>query len=412
MDPRSLDLAAELCALVGAPSLFVYLEATEATDAAELRSRLKKRRKYMQGMQGNPKYKQEAVFLIKHFSALHDVLDDVSAYKADLRRRAESEHLPVLEMTIRGVLASGGLNADQYNFLRHNAIQLGIAEATFEEALRRAASESGIPMVGGLPTPTPAPMRNQATDLYAILGLDNRATVRQIEAAYAARRAEVERGLPDPDMLRKLDIAKKVLSNEAARIQYDQTASRTGPPARRREFGPPGSPPTAKASHPSGATPIPAASAPAATAPPVRGRELGPGRVGEPSGESRLEILSEPVRRVRVRGTAEARDRIHIRNGGAGPMPGVVSCDVPWVRVQPAALDAGAAEQHIEVIAVGAQAPEGASTAVVTITTARGERARVVFELQRTQAPPIALFVGVAIVLVIAVVLGVVLQNL
>jgi hypothetical protein len=390
MDPRSFELAAEFCALAGVPSLLHYLGAPDSDDATDLRARLKKRRKYMQGMQGNPKYKQEALLLIKHYTLFGEVLGELPAYRQDVRRRAESQHLPVLEMTIRGVLASGGLNGEQKDFLRHNALQLGIADVTFEETIKRLAAEAGIPMMGGLPTPPPAPLRGQATDLYAILGVNNRATVADIDAAYAMRRRELESGLPDADHLRKLDIARKVLSNEAARVQYDQTAARTGPPVKRREFEPP---------------------KPKATAPPVRPRSWSPDAPAA-TNDARLEILGEPVRVMKLVGARNAVERVRIRNGGSGPMPGTAVADVPWVRVKPSALDPDATEQALEVTAIAGEAPEGASTAVVTVSTERGERARVVFELQRSPAPPWALIGVVVAVVIAAVAVGLLLQGL
>jgi len=387
MDPRSYELAAEFCSLVGTGSLLEYLEIDASTSAEDARSKLKKRRKYMQGMQGNPKYKQEALFLIKHFGPLNEALGDIPAYAKQVQRETESEHLPVIEMTIRGVLAAGGLNQDQRDFLAHNARQLGISEATFEELLRRLAKEAGVPLQGGLPTPMPPPGR--VTDLYAILGVDNTASVQQIEDAYMARRATIPGD--QAERLRKLDIARKVLSNEAARVQYDQTAARTGPPARTREHLPP---------------------APSATAPPVRPRSEGPPR---PSGgaveESRLEILGDPVRMLPTQGRG-SEQLIRIRNGGTGTMPGKALADVPWLQVEPKELDPHAAEQDVMVRVLSEQVPDGASTAVVTILTERGERARVVFEVQHRSNSQLLIGALVLGVLAIAAGIGIALQFL
>jgi len=388
MDPRTLDLAAEFCSLVGSPDLVAYLGADPSDDPASVRAKLKKRRKYMQGMQGNPKYKKEALFLIKHFGALNDALGDLPTYLADTRQRSESEHLPVLEMTIRGVLAGGGLSREQEQFLRHNAVQLGVSEATFEEILRRLAREAGVPLVGGLPTPPPAPVRGQATDLYAILGVDQGATESDIAVAYQQKRTEAEvSGKATPDVIRKLDIARKVLTNEAARQQYDLTAARTGPPARSREVVPP----TSRA----------------ATAPPVRRTTNPP---PSSAGASRLEILGEPVRLLTVSGTGQVAATVTIRNGGEGPMAGRVEADVPWMRVEPAELDPDAVEQDIRVVLAASEIPDNATTAVVTIVTRKGERARVVFEVQRSNLWPLIIGLVVASVVALAAAAGLYLQ--
>jgi len=387
MDPRTLDLAAEFCTLVGSPDLLTYLGAQAGDDPVSVRAKLKKRRKYMQGMQGNPKYKKEALFLIKHFGALNDALGNLEAYLEDTRRRSESEHLPVLEMTVRGVLAGGGLTPEQEQFLRHNAIQLGISEQTFEEILRRMAKEAGVPLVGGLPTPPPAPMRGQATDLYAILGVDQGATASDIAVAYQQRRTEAEvSGGATPDFIRKLDIARKVLTNEAARQQYDLTAARTGPPARAREVVPP----TSRA----------------ATAPPVQ-RSVEPAVTAN---LSRLEILGEPVRLLKIGGAGQAEASITIRNGGEGLMAGTAEADVPWMRVSPQRLDPEAVEQELTIRVAADAVPDNATTAVVTIVTDKGERARVVFEVQRSNLGPILVGGVVAGAVVLAIAAGLYLQ--
>ena len=110
MDSRNYELAAEFCQLVGTPDLLAYLGVEMDAGTAETRTKLKSRRKYMQGMQSNPKYRSEALYLIKHFAALDAVLANPAAYLKDAVKRAESVHLPVLEMTIRSVLAGGAVS--------------------------------------------------------------------------------------------------------------------------------------------------------------------------------------------------------------------------------------------------------------------------------------------------------------
>lgn len=394
MDPRHLDLAAEFCAIVDAPDLLTYLQVDAQADEEQARAKLRARRKRMQGMQGNPKFKTEALFLIKHFAALNEVLGDLPSYRAAARRRAESEHLPVLEMTIRGVLAGGGLTREQEEFLRHNAIQLGVSERTYEEILRKLCREAGVPMVGGLPTPPPAIERGVSpTDLYQLLEIAPDATPETIAAAYQRKRTEAEvRGTASPDLIRRLDIAKKVLTNTAARHHYDLTAARTGPPARKREYGPP------------------RAQQLAATAPPVRPRSIEPDSMPNPAlAHSRLEVLGEPVRALTVRGGI-SQQSIVLRNGGTGPMAGRASADVPWVQVTPAQLDPEAPEQTLRVAIDPARMPSDQGTAVVTVVTEKGERARVVFELTRSSRMPLIVGGVVAVVMVLALALGAVLQ--
>jgi hypothetical protein len=140
MDPSPFELADELCRIAGVADLFAYLGATPDEPAEALQERLRARRKQMQGMQNNPKFKTEALFLIKHVGALTEVLAQPAALDAFLRDRRESANLNVLEVAVRGMLAGAAgarLTADQEAFLRHNATELQISEASFARLLSR-----------------------------------------------------------------------------------------------------------------------------------------------------------------------------------------------------------------------------------------------------------------------------------
>ena len=138
---RNFDTAAEFCEIAGTPDLLEYLQVPPEVDPSEAQEKLKKRRKYMQGMQSNPKYRKEALFLIKHFKALSNALVDPSSYLTDALRRAESVHLPILEMTVKGVLAGGSLTEEQEQYLRRNANELGVSDATYDELVDRLCRE-------------------------------------------------------------------------------------------------------------------------------------------------------------------------------------------------------------------------------------------------------------------------------
>jgi hypothetical protein len=395
MRPEDLEAAAEFCKTVGVPNLLVYLGLDESADLAEVRNKLKSRRKYMQGMQGNPKYKKEALLLIKHFQSLNDAVADLAEYLVDARRRAESEHLPIIEMTVRGVLAGGGLTTEQEEYLRRNALELGVTEATFRDVLIRVGRELAVPVKGPKdPTPAPPPDRESQIDLYTLLGITTNATEDDIRIAFKRRMAELEASGPSEAAARqrkRLEIAQKVLSNEAARRHYDLTASRTGPPSRTREFGPATSGPVSRP---------PMRPDQAATAPPVRERAMDPTSLPPTRlvGNPRLEILGEPVRPLRV-GFSMTIAAITVRNGGDGEMGGAVVSDVPWVAIDPKRLDPQAREQVVSIQIDPADLPRNASTAVITIQTDRGERARVVFEI--TRGPPRSLVITFLVVIAI-----------
>lgn len=375
MDARHFEVAAEFCKLVGSPDLLEYLGLGQDADPEEARGALKKRRKRMQGMQGNPKYKQEALFLIKHFGALDSALTDTTAYVADALRRAESVHLPILEMTVKGVIGAGSLSADQEEYLRRNALELGVSEAAFDELVDRLTAEAGISRPGRTPGPPPQLEPEERVDFYKLFGVAPHATQSEIAEAYARKRSEATQ-LADraasERVLSRVELAWTVLSDAEARRQYDLQSSRTGPPARTRELRPDQ----------------------AATAPPVRQRsnrpkrspgETSPGPSSSPGGTAlpaRLEIHGEPVRTVKS-DSEPVRATIEVENGGELPMPGSVRSDQPWATVAPTRLDPDAKRQTLSVVFDPSAMATRHETAIITIETMKGDRARVVFELER-----------------------------
>jgi len=362
MDTRNYELAAEFCKLVGTPDLLAYLGVDADAGTVESRNKLKSRRKYMQGMQSNPKYRSEALYLIKHFSALDAVLANPTAYIKDAVKRAESVHLPVLEMTIRGVLAGGSLSADQEEYLRRNALELGVSAQSFDEILARMAKEANIKRPSGPPslpdarTPSPADVRTY----YLLLQVTPNASTAAIEEAYRQRMAEARARAPGPEreaLMSRLGLAWNTLKDPATREFYEMSQTRTGPPARQRETRPDQ----------------------AATAPPVR-RTVAPATGDQLP--SRLEILGDPVRRIQV-GSSPVTLKIEIRNGGDVPMGGQVTRDEPWLVVETPEIDPARKEQTILVHISPAELVGKADTGRITLETHTGERATVVVEVER-----------------------------
>ena len=136
VNSRHLQLAADFCELVDASDLLTYLDIT-GVDAAEARAKLKSKRRYMQGMQSNPKYRKQALFLIKNFAAFESIVEAPAGHLADMAQRVENLQLPILEMMIQGVLAGGPLKPEQIEVLKKNAAELGVSETTFLETLER-----------------------------------------------------------------------------------------------------------------------------------------------------------------------------------------------------------------------------------------------------------------------------------
>ena len=76
LDPRHNEMAIELCGMANKPDLFAYLGLPETTAPGDLQAALKSKRRYMQGMQSNPKYEAEALCFIKAYAGLQQILSE------------------------------------------------------------------------------------------------------------------------------------------------------------------------------------------------------------------------------------------------------------------------------------------------------------------------------------------------
>jgi len=392
MDNRNLDLAAEFCKLVGKTHLLAYLGLPDDASPEAAQKKFKARRKYMQGMQSNPKYKTEAIFLIKNFGALSKVLESPIPYIKDANRRAESQHLPVLEMTIKGVLAGGSLTHEQEDYLRRNAVELGVSEATFEDVLARLCADAGVDRASAAITISPEELKN--VDFYHLLSVPRHASRDEIYAQYRGRKEECKT-ITDPkqrESLRtKVEKAWKVLSDEASRQQYDLSWTRTGPPARAREV----------------ARPVQVS-----TAPPIRLRDADPGQapITAPSlTPARLEILSEPRQKVPI-SEALVNISIEVRNAGEMPLRGTVRSDVPWLSVLTTSLAPELKRQPVKVQIDPGLVEGRSATGTITLVSENGDATTVTFVAVRKN-PKAMLYVaaggGVALLLLLLVVVGI-----
>lgn len=444
MDPRHLELAADFCKIAGKQNLVEYLGLESGCTADEALEQLKKRRRYMQGMQSNPKYKNEALHLIKNYSTYEKLLADPAAYLVEARRKAEKQHLPVVEMTIRGALRGGAPSREQLDFLRRNAMELGVGEDTFTGTLEKLLREAGINSAPALERakPTPVTVANSAddlggssrllrpggtaqplgndlidevdfTDYYAALGLGRGSSQAEIHEAYNERLRHAKT-LPRDDMnaaIRRLEASWSILGDPTSRETYDLSRRSTGPPARDRET-----------TDPSGFRPSPLA---APTAPPVRqrshtpkakgGEEYTPTGGGMPAAvparphhaPTVLEIEGDPVRQVKI-ASAPANSLVHVHLEGDGTASARVSTDQPWLVAQPSRLEPGLIH-YVVTVRIDPRAMRSRhSEGTVTIQTDRGDRAMVRFEVERTTSvlPYVAGALALLLVLIVTVIVA------
>jgi hypothetical protein len=352
MTPRQLDLAHQFCERVGKADLLDYLDLSADASSDEARAALKARRKKMQGMQSNAKFQDEARELIKKYSALEAVLVDPQEHVRDMARRREADKLPILEMTIKGVLAGGAPSPEQEAYLRKNALELGVSESAFDTLLAKLKAEAGTP-------PTP-----ERTDEVPTVPPRSRsgspAPVSRLPAGPPASPSRSARsrskGPPDLGRLGAV-VAEGEPPTPSSRLVKRTPASPSRP-----------SPPV---------TPRPVPRRPeahtdvvltdAATAPPVRRRTSGPEPSTEqptaprrrsppsPAEEARLDggdslqLIGPPRVDVEVVGRNPARAWLQVRLLGELPLAADVTCEDAWLTAVPSHLDPSRSEHRIEL---------------------------------------------------------------
>jgi SAM-dependent methyltransferase len=153
VDQRDLNIAADFCKIVETSDLLEYLGLQpDCTTEVALES-LGKKRRYMQSMQNNPKFKSSAKYLIKNMRSLERTLADPQAHVADMATAREDELMPMLHIALDGVLADRVLKAEEESFVRKLAIDIGVSEARYEAALKeRATFHNARIEMGGAPS--------------------------------------------------------------------------------------------------------------------------------------------------------------------------------------------------------------------------------------------------------------------
>jgi len=153
IEPGDLDVAAKFCKLVQTADLFEYLGVSDQASTETVVAALTARRRHMQGMQNNPKFKESANFLIKNFRRLERVAAHASDHLMSMLLAREQERIPMLELALGGVMADGQITAAEVTFLRQACVGLEIRQERFEEVLALRVAEHDVVLEGtGEPT--------------------------------------------------------------------------------------------------------------------------------------------------------------------------------------------------------------------------------------------------------------------
>ncbi|MDP2305311.1 MAG: DnaJ domain-containing protein [Pseudomonadota bacterium] len=460
MDRRDLDEIERFLTSVGRPSLFAYYGVESTAPPETLDDVVKKRRTWAQGQQSNPKYKFEALFLIKSNGLLRRVmLEQLDEYRAHVMDDTAGRNLDVLSLFIRGTLSSGALTSQAEAAILHQGRQLDLADTAVARRLEEILAETGL--LRDEASDDDVTAEGTAIDHYAILGVATNAQPAAIEDAYR-NRYRWARSLKDlkrsSEVLHALDEAWRMLSDPKRRVRYDErrlemlevtdevekrAAALIGllggprdaitgeaplpggtthavhevgfqptiPPSgarapkieargaaaeARSDAHPTPTPPPRVSGLAAEATPMGVARAPAPPA--VSGRTIG--ITGGPQTVAtlgpRLAVDGPEVIPLNVGARVFDRTLI-VRNVGQGKMPGRVTSDREWLKIRQPRLDPMALEQQVVVTVLPTQMPRGRTAGTITVVTDHGERRTLTLQANRqTLLPYFAALAAVA----------------
>jgi curved DNA-binding protein CbpA len=431
MDRRDFDQIEKFLGIVGKPSLFEYYAVDPDADPATVEEALKKKRGWAQGQQGNPKFRAEALWIIKNMALVRKALvDERQDYLKEVRSKDASRNLEILTLFIKGALADGHLTAKKEDAIRHQGRELGLDEDVVAAQVETTMAELGATRGGEDEATEDAPL----VDYYAALEVARDADPEELERAYRAR-YRWARNLRDvkkaSEVYAQLDEAWRILKDPQKRELYNtrlevqlseqptedspgspaaaSTSEDTesdisiipgAPPARSRGASLDGSiqHPAAQTSRVLGFQEEPTRSGPNESIPPVRqaprppdrigGRTLGLGKDGRPGVQKspRLQIDGAEAQRV-VAWRSPVTVRFVVRNAGSGTMSGRVFSDRDWVQVKPSRLDPDVQRQTIEVTVNPKGMPRSKAVSLVTVVADHGERKVLTVETQRQLIP-------------------------
>lgn len=415
MELRELEDIERFFAGLGHKTPLAYYGLLEDAASEDIESAIKKRRAWAQGQQANPKFKTEALFLIKGNALLRRLLlDERDAYVEHFGEG--NPKLTELNSFIRGLLSESGWNPVNEAAIRGVGRRLEFENDLVETRLQAIARELNVKREGDADLGDLG-----AIDAYELLAAPPTASSAELEAAYRAR-YRWARSLKDHQksgqVLGALDAAWRILQEPERRRAYDLRRVDLGDATEEVERGSreldallegggvverkrssdalleavrlsqragvaAPEPPTFSMLFPG------AGEALAGFAPPVvpeiQGRTIGlasgPQMVRERA--PRLRVQAEQPIVLRLPRSGRLMWSLRVLNEGQGRMPGKVVSDVPWLVPARDWLDPLARQQDVDLEVLGSLMPSPAEMGTITVVTDHGQRAQLAIEVRR-----------------------------
>ena len=127
MEQRDFEEINRFLVTVGKPTLFEYFGVGLDVAAEDAEAAIKQRRGWAQGQQSNPKFRAEALWVIKNVGLCRKALvDEKIAYLNEIEGKDRSRKLQVLRLFIMGTLADGVLTQKGEEAIREHGARLGL----------------------------------------------------------------------------------------------------------------------------------------------------------------------------------------------------------------------------------------------------------------------------------------------
>jgi hypothetical protein len=130
--------------LVGHSTLFDYYDLAKDAASEDTRASLDERRRWAQSQQSNPKFQEEARWLIRHHALVATVLlDRRELYLKRIEQHRLQKTLDLLTLFVRGALRGETLSAEAESVVLDQARSLGVPGDIAQEHITRALKERG-----------------------------------------------------------------------------------------------------------------------------------------------------------------------------------------------------------------------------------------------------------------------------
>ena len=236
MQVAALDEIHRFTKSVEQPNLYAYLDIDLDAAKDTITHALQVRRSWAQGQQANPKFRSEALWVIKNIGLMKEALTSgASAYKKDLSDREDRSKLEKLSIFIKGTLADGELTARGEEAIQREAESMGLPEALVLRRIGEILAEQDAIAMETLP---PVPLTTDRDgdtisnpldgieNLYDVLDTSPDTPQEDLEDVYR-RRYRWARQLRNTEhssrVYSRLDEAWRTLKDPQKRAEYDAT---------------------------------------------------------------------------------------------------------------------------------------------------------------------------------------------